>query len=94
MKFLIQFLPVIMAAIAAEEEKFAVSQGISLLSAENSRVKAGLSDEQISATVHGLVALGLAEQAALVSHLTANLPAAAATSKKLQSAARCCLVPA
>ena len=50
-----------------------IEGAIAVLTAENLRVKAGLSDTDISTTVNSLATLGLAEQTGLVNLLVAKL---------------------
>ncbi len=63
-------LPILLSTFAGQEKTFALSEGTALLTAENARVKAGLTPEQIAAIVAGLVQLAFAEQTALVASLT------------------------
>ncbi len=65
-------LPILLSSLAGQERSFAMSEGVALLSAENTRVKAGLDDAAIMAIVTGLVTLAFAEQNALVAVFTAK----------------------
>ncbi len=66
-------LPLLLNSFRGQERAFATAQGIALLGAENARVKAGLTDDQISSTVTNLVTIALAEEDALAALLQKKL---------------------
>lgn len=92
LNFLLQLLPVLAAAVEAQESAYAIPHGISLLTAENARVGAGLTTAQIEGIITGLVQLSLAEESALIAHWTQ--PATASTAvAKLSSASKALVRP-
>lgn len=68
-------LPILLASVGGQEKIFAISELTVLLTAENTRVAAGLTPDQISGLVAGVVQLAFAEQTALVNKLTAKTAA-------------------
>lgn len=73
MNNLVMLLPLLLNSVKASERTFATNQLTTLLAAENVRVNAGLTAEQIQAIVGGFVQLALAEEDALAAALTKKL---------------------
>ncbi len=73
MNQLVMLLPLLLNSVKGQERAVATSTLTGLLNAENTRVNAGLTPDQIVAAVGAVVQLALAEEDALAALLTKKL---------------------